>query len=92
MDGKPAVLMETWNEPLIQGSVRDFTLAVVLVDGDAPVAILWTSVLGDHVADRDQFLEFLGTVRFGARKRAVTVPPRWLNVRRLEGLRPSQRP
>ncbi len=63
--GTPAVLMETWNEPLVEGSVRDFTLAAVLVREGGPVAIVWTSALDDHVADRLDFLRFLGTVRFG---------------------------
>jgi hypothetical protein len=65
VDGTRAVLMQTWNDPLVQGSVRDFTLAAVLVHGDTPVAVVWSSTLRDHEADRTDFIRFLGTVRFG---------------------------
>jgi hypothetical protein len=65
VDGTRAVLMQTWNDPLVQGSVRDFTLAAVLVHGGTPIAVVWSSTLGDHEADRTDFIRFLGTVRFG---------------------------
>jgi hypothetical protein len=65
VDGTRAVLMKTWNDPLVQGSVRDFTLAAVFVHGGTPVAIVWSSTLRDHEADRTDFIRFLGTVRFG---------------------------
>ena len=65
VDGTRAVLMQTWNDPLVQGSVRDFTLTAVLVRGGTPVAIVWSSDLRDHEADRRDFIRFLGTVRFG---------------------------
>ena len=65
VDGTRAVLMQTWNDPLVQGSVRDFTLAAVLVHGGTPIAVVWSSTLRDHEADRTDFIRFLGTVRFG---------------------------
>jgi hypothetical protein len=65
VDGTRAVLMQTWNDPLVPGTVRDFTLAAVLVHGGTPIAIVWSSTLRDHEADRTAFIRFLGTVRFG---------------------------
>jgi hypothetical protein len=65
VDGTRAVLMQTWNDPLVQGSVRDFTLAAVLVHGGMPIAVVWSSTLRDHEADRTDFIRFLETVRFG---------------------------
>jgi hypothetical protein len=65
VDGTRAVLMQTWNDPLVQGTVRDFTLAAVLVHGGTPIAVVWSSTLRDHEADRTAFIRFLGTVRFG---------------------------
>jgi hypothetical protein len=65
VDGTRAVLMQTWNDPLVQGTVRDFTLAAVLVHGGTPIAVVWSSTLRDHEADRTDFIRFLGTLRFG---------------------------
>jgi hypothetical protein len=65
VDGTRAALMQTWNDPLVQGSVRDYTLAAVLVRSGTPIAIVWSSTLRDHEADRAAFVRFLGTVRFG---------------------------
>ena len=66
VDGTRAVLSQSLNDPqLVPGSVRDFTLAAVLLRGGTPIVIVWSSTLKDHEADRTAFIRFLGTIRFG---------------------------